>query len=107
MTTLTQFQQSELKRFDEEFPCESEMCLTGCICGNKELKEFLNSSIEKAFALGKEEAVKEDYPIYYFNGQGKVTVIKSRRYGKLVSPKYITKYKKRLFPKIKNLLKKK
>ena len=41
--------------FDEEFPCESEMCLTGCICGNEEIKSFINQELKRE----RDKTIKE------------------------------------------------
>lgn len=33
------------EEYDKEFPCESEMCKTGCICGNDEIKDFIRQKL--------------------------------------------------------------
>lgn len=81
MTTLSKFQQSELKRFDKKIRgiviknlmnyrynalivrdnviYEDEKTTTCIDIFEKELNNLISSSIEKAFALGKEEKEKE------------------------------------------------
>ncbi len=47
------------KQFDKQFPCESEMCKTGCVCGNEEIKQFISDLLIDEYRKGYNQAIKD------------------------------------------------